>query len=180
MTMPHDLPSQIAALHYRIAEIERRARNARRTGTIAEIGSGENAGKYRVKLSAPNGAEYLTPWSQSRTLGAGGVKIDVLYSVGQQVDVTSENGDMTDAMIDMSSYSEANARANANMPLHIKIGDRVFAMSGDGIAIVGDVVITGTLTVNEGTVINNGTDIGGTHRHTNVLPGAGLSGPPEG
>lgn len=133
--IPSDLPGQIAYLANRLAEIERRARNRKRTGTIKEVGTGENAGKYRVLLGKPNGKEYLSGWIRPRTLGAGGVKIDVILSEGEQVDVNSENGDMTDAVIDMSTYSEANARVNENTPLHIKIGSTTIAASGGGVTI---------------------------------------------
>lgn len=143
--IPKTLTGQVADLYYRLAEIERRARNRKRTGTIAEVGSGENAGKYRVQLSEPGGKPYLSPWMKTRTVGAGGVKIDVVRTVGEQVDVVSESGDLTDAVIDMSIYSDENARENGgNVPLHIKIGDAVLAMSGDEVRILaGKIVLDG-------------------------------------
>lgn len=134
--IPSELPDQIADLYGRLNEIERRARNRKRTGTVAEVGTGDNAGKYRVKMGEPNGKPYLSPWIKPRTLGAGGVKIDVVLSEGEQVDVNSESGDLADATIDLSTYSEANARANSeNAPLHIKIGDTVIQASGDSVTL---------------------------------------------
>lgn len=143
--IPRTLGGQVADLYYRVAEIERRARNRKRTGTIAEVGEGDNAGKYRVQLSEQGGQPYLSPWMKSRALGAGGVKIDVVRTVGEQVDVISESGDMTDAVIDLSTYSNDNARENGdNVPLHIKIGDAVLAMSGDEVRILaGKIVLDG-------------------------------------
>lgn len=143
--IPKTLTGQVADLYYRLAEIERRARNRKRTGTIAEVGSGENAGKYRVQLSEPGGKPYFSPWMKTRTVGAGGVKIDVVRTVGEQVDVVSESGDLTDAVIDMSTYSDENARENGgNVPLHIKIGDAVLAMSGAEVRIMaGKIVLDG-------------------------------------
>lgn len=145
--IPRTLHEQVADIYYRIAEIERRARNRKRTGVIAEVGTGENAGKYRVRLSEQGDKPYLTGWLKTRQLGAGGVKIDVLLSQGEEVDVTSESGDLTDAQIDLSTYSEANARENENTPLHIKIGNTVIAVSGDTIAMDG---ATTTLTASSG------------------------------
>ncbi len=143
--IPKTLTGQVADLYYRLAEIERRARNRKRTGTIAEVGSGENAGKYRVQLSEQGGKPFLSPWMKARTVGAGGVKIDVVRTVGEQVDVISESGDLTDASIDLSTYSDVNARANGeNVPLHIKIGDAVLAMSGDEVRILaGKIILDG-------------------------------------
>lgn len=121
------LVDQITDLYVRMAELERRNRNRRRKGTIAEVS--DDKSKYRVKLSEQGQKPYLTPWIKARTLAAGGVKVDVLYSVGEQVDVVSENGDMTDAQIDFSTYSDDNARENSDTPLHIKIGDTVIEAS---------------------------------------------------
>ncbi len=121
------LVDQITDLYVRMAELERRNRNRRRKGTIAEVS--DDKSKYRVKLSEQAGKPYLTPWIKARTLAAGGVKVDVLYSVGEQVDVVSENGDMTDAQIDFSTYSDDNARENSDAPFHIKIGDTVIEAS---------------------------------------------------
>lgn len=140
--IPKTLSGQVADLYYRLAEVERRARNRKRTGTIAEVGSGENAGKYRVQLSEQGGKPYLSPWLKAKALGAGGVKIEVMRTVGEQVDVVSESGDLTDAVVDLSTYSDENARANgANVPLHIKIGDAVFEMSGDGLTVTAPNVV---------------------------------------
>lgn len=145
--IPNTLPDQMADIYGRLAEIERRARNRKRTGKIAEVGTGENAGKYRVNLGEQGGKPYLSPWMRPRTLGAGGVKIDVILSVGEQVDVHSESGDLADATIDLSTYSEENARENADVPFHIKIGDTVIGASGDAISMNG---ATMTLTASSG------------------------------
>jgi len=133
------LIDQITDLYVRMAELERRNRNRRRKGTIAEV-SGDKS-KYRVKLSEQAGKPYLTPWIKARTLAAGGVKVDVLYSVGEQVDVVSENGDMTDAQIDFSTYSDDNARENSDAPLHIKIDDTVIEAAAGQVKITSPTVI---------------------------------------
>lgn len=139
---PRTLDGQMIELSFRLAEVERRLRNRKRKGTIAEVGEGENAGKYRVKLSEQDGKPFLTDWIRSRVIAAGSAKIDVPRRVNEQVDVISENGDLTDAEIDLSSYSEENPRENTdNVPVHIKVGDAVFAMSGDEIRLVAGKII---------------------------------------
>lgn len=131
-----DLPQQIADLYHRIAEIERRGRNRRRTGTVTE-GPNED-GKYRVKIGGSEDEPYTTGWIKARTVAAGGVKVDAIYTVGEQVDVTSESGDMTDAVIDFSTYSDTNPRENTDTPLHIKIvGNGTIIASGDVLLEVG-------------------------------------------
>lgn len=179
--IPNHLPQQIADVYSRISDIERRVRNRRRTGTVKEFDA--STGKYRVLLSEQNGTEYLSPWIGARTLGAGNTKIDVVYAVGEQVDVISENGDLTDAQLDMGTYSESNARENgSNTPLHIKIGSTVIEASGSGAKITAGGVtmeITGGgVAITGGQVTHNGKNIGDTHTHTLVTPGGGESGPP--
>jgi phage baseplate assembly protein gpV len=140
--IPRKIGDQVADLYYRLAEVERRARNRKRTGKIAEIGEGENAGKYRVQLSEQGGKPYLSPWLKAKALGAGGVKIEVVRTVGEQVDVVSESGDLTDASIDLSTYSDENARANGeNVPLHIKIGAATIEMGEGAVKITAPAVI---------------------------------------
>lgn len=132
--IPKQIADQIADLYHRIAELERRGRNRRRSGVVAQGPDGQ--GRYRIELSSQDGRPFLTGWIKPRTLGAGGAKIDVVFSQGEQVDVTSESGDLTDAVIDMATYSDALARENPdNVPLHIKIGETVIAASGDGVTI---------------------------------------------
>ena len=142
------LPDQIADMIYRIAELERRNRNRRRKGTVHEVS--EDGSKYRVKLSEQNGKPYLTGWIKPRTLAAGGVKVDVRYSKGEQVDVVSENGDMTDAQIDFSTYSDDNPRENKDAAFHIKIGDTVIEASGGQAHVKSPVVIVSSSDVRLG------------------------------
>lgn len=141
--IPNTLEGQIADLYHRHAESERRARNRKRTGTIAE-GPNEK-GLYRVKISEQGGTPFLSPWVRPKTYAAGGVKVDVVYSIDEQVDLVSESGDLTDAVIEMSTYSESNARENTgNVPLHIKIGSTVIQAGGDSVRITsGTIVLDG-------------------------------------
>lgn len=141
--IPNTIEGQIADLYHRHAESERRARNRKRTGTVVE--GPDDKGRYRVKISEQGGTPYLSPWVKPKTYAAGGVKMDVVYIVGEQVDLVSESGDLTDAVIEMSTYSEANARENTgNVPLHIKIGSTVIQAGGDGVTITaGKIVLDG-------------------------------------
>jgi len=175
--IPKTLSGQVADLYYRLAEVERRARNRKRTGTIAEVGSGANAGKYRVQLSEQGGKPYLSPWIKSRTVAAGQVKIDAVRTIGEQVDVVSESGDLTDAVIDMSTYSDENARENGdNVPLHIKVDGNGVIICG-ALTITADVTINGTLSVNGDSLTHNGTNVGDSHIHPESI--GILTGPPQ-
>ncbi len=163
--IPKEIPEQIAHLHHRLAEIERRARNRKRTGTIAE--GPNDKGQYRVKISEQGGTPYLSPWVKPKTYGAGGVKMDVVYTAGEQIDLVSESGDLTDAVIEMSTYSEVNARENTgNTPFHLKIGSTVIQAGGESVTIT-----AGAITLESGTLTHNGKNIGDTHVHGGVVVG---------
>jgi len=107
--MRRDAADIIADLYHRNAELERRFQNQRRTGTIESVDAAKGTARVRLSEDPATGAPYLTtdiPWKMP---AMGATKINIPPSVGQQVDVVSENGDMTDATIDNSVRSNANA-----------------------------------------------------------------------
>jgi len=175
--IPRDLPGQIVDLYSRLGEIERRARNRKRTGTIEE--GPDEQGRYRVKISEKDGQPFLTGWIRPKTLGAGGIKIDAVHTKGEQVDVVSENGDMTDATIDLSTYSSANERENTgNAALHIKTGGTTLEVTGEGVTLIagtitlkGAVKIDGPVEITGTTLTHNGLNVGSTHVHGGISPG---------
>ncbi|WP_245384557.1 phage baseplate assembly protein V [Rhizobium leguminosarum] len=175
--IPTDLPGQIADLYGRLAEIERRARNRKRTGTVDQVD--HEKGLYRVKLSGQGGKPFLTDWIKPKQLGAGLVKIDILLKEGEQVDVVSESGDLTDAQIDLSSYSESNPRENSDTPLLIRIGGAVFSMSAEEIVLkAGKIRLEGDIDADEGYLKHIGKNVGHDHEHTDVVQGSDNTGPP--
>lgn len=112
--MRTDLPDIIADLYHRIADLERRQQNARRTGTVESVDPDKGLARVRLNEDAKDGKPYLTaeiPWKMPSN---GAVSINIPPSVGQQVDVVSESGDLTDATIDASLRSNANPLPGAN------------------------------------------------------------------
>ena len=189
--IPNNLPDQIADLYNRIAEVERRARNRKRTGVVEE--GPDDQGRYRVKMTEGDGTTpFLTGWIKPKTMSAGGTKIDVVYTKGEQVDVASENGDLTDAVIDFSTYSESNARANtSNSAIHITNGSTTMQLASGvltittptvtitaDVNITGEVTITGPVAITGASLTHNGLNVGSTHVHGGVaVGGADTAGP---
>lgn len=171
------LLERIVALEKKVAEQDRRNRNRRRTGTVAE--KDWDKGAYRVKLGeTEDGNPYLTGWIKGRPLGAGAAKIDVLHDIGEQVDVVSESGDLTDARVEMADYSEDNPRENTDTPFHMKIGSTVFAVSDGRVDITADVYVNGSFRASGGVFEHNEVDVGSTHKHRDVTPGPSPTGVP--
>jgi phage baseplate assembly protein gpV len=94
-------------LERKVAEMDRRARNRKRTGVVSEVDTAK--GLARVKIMDGD-RPYISPWVPWKEVAAGGIKSHIPPTVGEQVDLVSESGDLTDAVIDMSTPSNANPR----------------------------------------------------------------------
>jgi hypothetical protein len=124
--MARGLLDQIVEIQRRLADLERRSRNRRRTGTVTEVD--HQKGLARVKLS-DKPKPYITPWMPWQEIAAGGIKTHIPPTVGEQVDVISENGELTDAVIDMSTPSDKNPRPHNGPELVIVRGEARIEMT---------------------------------------------------
>ncbi|WP_200962390.1 phage baseplate assembly protein V, partial [Pseudovibrio sp. POLY-S9] len=94
--MSQDLPDLIAELHFEVAEIKRRLASRTREGVISEVDAAK--GKARVRLTDSD-TPMLTGWLPWTEPASGANKTHNPPSIGQQVSLTSESGDLTDARI---------------------------------------------------------------------------------
>lgn len=122
--------SRLVELERKVAEQERRNRNRKRTGVVAEVDTGK--GLARVKISDGEQGPYLSPWVPWKEVASGGIKSHIPPTVGEQVDVVSESGDLTDAVIDMSTPSSDNPRPHDGPEAVITKGSvRLFISDGE-------------------------------------------------
>jgi phage baseplate assembly protein V len=111
--LPTRLEDILGLLLWHVADGERRNRNRARMGTIVEVDA--EKGLARVQLT--EGGDYaplrtaLIPW---REQAMGAMRTHFPPSVGQQVRVVSENGDLTDAEIDMSIPQDSVERPSSD------------------------------------------------------------------
>jgi phage baseplate assembly protein gpV len=103
----YDFIDRFVELERKVAEMDRRARNRKRTGVVSEVDTAK--GLARVKIMDGD-RPYISPWVPWKEVAAGGIKSHIPPTVGEQVDLVSESGDLTDAVIDMSTPSNANPR----------------------------------------------------------------------
>ncbi|MGQ3671787.1 phage baseplate assembly protein V [Xanthobacter sp. TB0136] len=130
---PDDFLEMISWLGRQKAEQERRNRNRRREGRIIE--ANPEKGLYRVRLREENGSQkaFDSPWLQVKALASGALKIQAEPTVGQWVEVVSESGDLTDGVIEMSAYTEDNARPhNRAGELAVTVGGYRGVIDKDG------------------------------------------------
>lgn len=135
MALPDTIDGQVVELYRRIGEIERRARNRKRTGKVDEIDL--EKGLARVNF----GDDFRSGWIPWKEVAAGGIKTHIPPTIGEQVDVVSENGDLTDAVIDMSSPSNDNPRPHNGAEAVIEHGDVRITIAEGQVTVKGPVVI---------------------------------------
>lgn len=138
--MSDTLANVIADLQRRLFELERRAANRKRTGVVDEIDPAR--GLARVRLEDGEQA-YRTGWMPWKEVAAGGISTHIPPTVGQQVDVTSESGDLTDGVIDFSTHSNANPRPHDGAEAVITKGSVRLFFSDDTLTIdAQDIIFT--------------------------------------
>lgn len=106
-----DLEREFLKLLGRVSELERRIRSQSRTGVISEVDAGK--GLARVRLLEGD-RPFISGWLPWEEASAGANKTHVPPSVGQQVRIYSESGDLHDATIQNSINSDANGRPSGN------------------------------------------------------------------
>ncbi len=100
----------IGELQREVAELKRRNRNRKRTGKIVEVDAPKGVARVELLEKGAGGKPYKTAWIPWKEVRQGDVATFNPPSVGEQVEVVSENGDLTDAVIDASIPSNANPR----------------------------------------------------------------------
>lgn len=108
MAVPHDIEGQIGQLYHKYGELSRRLQNQERTGTVVRTDYENKI--YRVKLLDDDGTgnPYLTPWIPMREAAAGENQTHMPVSLGEQVALVSQSGDLRDAEITHSLASDEN------------------------------------------------------------------------
>lgn len=172
-----NLIQRIVELERKIAEQERRNRNRRRTGVITEVD--HDKGLARVKFS-DKPRVYKSAWLPWQEVSSGAIKTHFAPAVGEQVDVISENGDLTDACIEMSTPSDKNPRPHKGPEPVITYGSVRLQINQDHVELTGNLKVKGNVDViGAGTYVkHNDHRIDEKHKHTEVEPGNGLSGIP--
>lgn len=127
-----DFIDQFVETQRRVFELERRAANRKRTGTIQEIDL--KKGVARVLIETDGDKPFLSPAIPWKEIAAGGISSHIPPTVGQQVDVVSESGDMTDGVIDFSTHSNANPRPHD--------GPEAVIVKGSAKLVIGDDTVT--------------------------------------
>ena len=150
---------------FRIVELARRLANVVRPGVVAEVD--HEAGTVRVQYA--DSAEALTDWLPWLTQRAGGDAFWWPPAVGEQVLLLAPSGDLANAIVLGSLYSDAHPAPETSPDKHLvrysdgaeieydRAAHRLRAVlpaggaaeitAPDGVTITGDVMVTGDVTI---------------------------------
>lgn len=148
--IPNSLPDVIRDLYHRIAEVDRRMAGRKRTGLVTDVD--EEKGLVRVALGDDpvDGKPFKTPWLPvHEALGMGNLKASFLPTVGEQVDVNSETGDIADGHVGPSLPTKDNPRPHnkagegfilvgEDTSVLLKDGEIAFRVGGTSIVLTKD------------------------------------------
>ena len=183
---------ELADMAARLAELERRAAQTTRYGTIAERRISGGQVEIRAKIGVgTDGTDMLSPWVPWQQQ-AGAVKIMTSPSVGQQVRLNAPYGEFRQASAEPFTWSNANAPPSAdiddnvmavgNTRIEFRNGRLLLQVGGASVLIeagkitttVGGVKqeITGSgIEATGGTLKHDGKNVGSSHIHGGVMPG---------
>lgn len=181
-----DIDDAFVDLLQRVRRLEVDTARSMRPGTIAAV----RDGSARVRLGGSDDAPFLSPWMPYSQM-AGAVKGHVRPSDGQQVVVFAPGGDLRRATAIPFTWSNENPSPGQGPDPVLTYGDVRLELRPSGFKVsVGaasieltseQAVTTADLVKALGTSLkHNDLEIGDTHRHRDVEPGAGLSGVPAG
>jgi hypothetical protein len=107
--MPTNADDQMADVYRRVAELERRIQNQKRTGRVLKVDAAKGI-IVELDQDPVTGKRDSTDWIPWQEPAMGGTKSHFPPSVGEQVDITSETGDGHDWRATLSTPSDANQR----------------------------------------------------------------------
>ncbi len=160
-------------------ELKRRLLNQMREGTVVEHHP-DDPRKIRVDVG-PEGTPVHSPWIEFSER-SGAVKTISRPSIGERVTVLSPDGELGLASrVVLGGFSKKNEHPEqaADGELVQTIGSSVFRFHAGGLDVKGRLHVDGEFKAKGGTFEHEDVFVGNTHKHTDVLPGGGLSGPPQ-
>lgn len=178
--------SEIRTLHRRIAQLDRRLAVATLSGKV-HPGS-QDAAKRTLRLELGKDAEgqpILSPPVRWAEAGAGAFQVHAQPADGEQMLLHSPSGSIGGGSLAVRGAYDKDTAApsQATDAAVLKLGEATITMKGDALTIgVGGktlAISAGGYAFAEGGKVTHGPkNIGADHKHTNVEPGGGLSGPP--
>ena len=165
---------EIRRVREQLEQVSRRVAMANLPGKVAQVDAEKRL--LRLKLGTTrNGEDILSPWVRWQEAGAGGLKMHSQPAIGEQMVLSSVSGTVGAASMAMpATYDQDNESPSKSEDTAVftRGGGRI-ELGPDGIRLIGNVRAEG------GTLTHNDVNVGSSHKHTGVIPGGGISGPPQ-
>lgn len=189
---------ELSELVARVAELERRVSGTMRHGRVAEVNPSE--GWVRLDFGpATGGGRFLSPKIPYAQI-AGALKVHTPPSTGQQMTMIAPSGDWSQSVAVPMTWSNSNEAPSDAGDEHVltfgewritlkgaslkfECGDLTLEKTNSGMMLaVGGTTWSFTaagLTQEGGQIDHDGHRIDKTHKHTDVMTGPALTGPPQ-
>jgi phage baseplate assembly protein gpV len=180
---------ELVELAARVADLERRFAGKIRHGTVEEVDPKKQIMRLNMGTDV-EGKPFLSPWiPYAQTAGA--FKWHNPPSKGQQMTVHAPTGDWMQATVSPMHWSDANPSPSQKGDEHVmtfgsctvtvKSGSIEIKVGGSSILVEGSKITVNSAEVHvTGEKLrHNALDVGDTHTHRDVVPGAGDTGIPN-
>ncbi|MDM9647753.1 phage baseplate protein [Rhizobium sp. S163] len=159
---------------------ERRIALSHLTGKVKEVDPQTRRLRLIIGTSS-SGAEVLSPWVRWQEAGAGGLFIHSEPAIGAQMTLMSSSGSVGDVSIAVSATYDRDHKAPSQSS-DTAVFEREAArleLGPDGFLLQGPVKIKGDVDITGFRLTHNERNVGSDHKHTEVLKGGDISGPPQ-
>lgn len=172
------LPEIIVGLATDLQQLKTAFGNSLRVGPVEQIDAQKG---YRINEGVgSDGQPKLSPWYPHPESG-GQTSSSFPLSKGQIVGILHPNGNPRQGVLIRGGYSGENGPPSEDMQANVLKAFGITITMKDGTTTLeGDLHVKGNVDFEGGHVRHNERNIGDDHRHIDVMPGGGLSGPPEG
>ncbi len=179
----NELQGAVAGLRAENAALRARLDRMFRPGKVTDVS--DDGTKYRQEIGVDDdGNPVKGPWIPHSQM-AGALKVHAPVAPGQQMMMVAPNGDAGQAFGIPLTWSDSNSTPGQGKSQNaLTFGPFTFRLNGEKWTVDGpqvewtcNVKVTGNVET-FGSLRNNDQDVGSTHKHVDVMPGGGMTGPP--
>ncbi|MFG1318003.1 hypothetical protein [Xanthobacter autotrophicus] len=187
------LMDRLARIEKRLVEQDQRLARTILRGKVSEVRKAGGDWQVRLELASgdADGEAVKSPWVPVQPASAGALKIKVRPTEGEGMTLLSPSGVVGTASWAIRSPFDEDHPApegdedvvieRGKTRLSIEDGKFVVTTGGGRIEVAGDEVkVNGKTAFTGEQLSHNGTNVGETHRHRDVVTGSELTGKPEG
>lgn len=135
-----------------------------------------------VIATSSSGAEVLSPWVRWQEPAAGGMRVHSQPAIGEQMALVSSSGSVGEISIAVpATYDQDHTSpSNSSDTAVLEREAARMELGPQGFLLKGPVKIEGPVTIEGDVLTHNDRNVGHDHKHTEVLKGGDLTGPPDG